>query len=392
MQCRRGAHDGEQVARERRPAQQARRQRVGLIIGVADRTLQALITARSVSLRSLFHRFDGRAGGRRQALEHQQALVIAALRAAGEQPVSYEQLRDAGVEFPASVLGELELAGVEIERCHEHPGGRGPVIGVRLPSGSAAPGSAPSGFAAPGFAARGSAARGFAAPGFAAREATPADAVGPAGVPAPEPATAELPRAGGPASAAQPSHAPAARRLRLPVAGALVAVVAAVIAVVVLAGGGAGGDRTGTAASAHRAGARASRAHRSAASAAAGASAQATRAQARPATVPAVPVSSALADRLEAQGHELLQAGRYAAALPVLRSALAATGEQLQSCLQPSEERCLTFAYALYDLGRALLLDGSPGAAVTVLERRLQIENQRPVVAAELASARRRLG
>jgi hypothetical protein len=103
-------------------------------------------------------------------------------------------------------------------------------------------------------------------------------------------------------------------------------------------------------------------------------------------------VSAALAAQLEAQGHELLGEERYGQAIPVLKRALAATGESLASCLQPAGEPCLTYAYALYDLGRALLSSGAAAAAVGVLEDRLQIENQRPVVAAELESARRRLG
>jgi hypothetical protein len=105
-----------------------------------------------------------------------------------------------------------------------------------------------------------------------------------------------------------------------------------------------------------------------------------------------MPVSGALAVALEAQGHQLLQAGRYGEAVPVLRKAIAASGESVSGCVEPASETCLTFAYALYDLGRALRLEGSAADAVGVLEHRLQIENQRPVVAAELASARRQLG
>jgi len=115
--------------------------------------------------------------------------------------------------------------------------------------------------------------------------------------------------------------------------------------------------------------------------------------QTQPASQPGTtPVSAMLAAQLEAHGHELLQTGQSASAVPVLERALAATGESLHGCEQPSSEQCLTYAYALYDLGRALLLSGSPAAAVGVLEHRLQIENQQPVVAAELASARSQLG
>ena len=50
---------------------------------------------------------------------------------------------------------------------------------------------------------------------------------------------------------------------------------------------------------------------------------------------------------------------------------------------------CLTYAYALYDLGRAVRLSGESQAAVPILERRLQIDNQRWIVDAELHLGRR---
>jgi hypothetical protein len=103
-------------------------------------------------------------------------------------------------------------------------------------------------------------------------------------------------------------------------------------------------------------------------------------------------VSPALANNLEAQGHDLLVAGSYSDAVPVLERALAATGERPGSCLEPSTDVCFTYAYALYDLARALRLSGQASAAVPVLERRLAIDNQRPVVAAELALARQQAG
>jgi hypothetical protein len=95
-------------------------------------------------------------------------------------------------------------------------------------------------------------------------------------------------------------------------------------------------------------------------------------------------VSAALATQLDARGHDLLAARRYGDAISVLRMTLAATGERLADCLQPVSGTCLTYAYALYDLGRALQLSGHPTAAAPVLQRRLQIDNQRPIVQAEL--------
>jgi hypothetical protein len=66
---------------------------------------------------------------------------------------------------------------------------------------------------------------------------------------------------------------------------------------------------------------------------------------------------------------------------------LTATGAQLAGCLHPASTACLTYAYALFDLGRALRLSGHPAAAVRLLQARLQIDDQRTVVALELARA-----
>jgi serine/threonine-protein kinase len=81
-------------------------------------------------------------------------------------------------------------------------------------------------------------------------------------------------------------------------------------------------------------------------------------------------------DPLEARGHHLMVAGDYAGAVPVLREAVRAA---------PASS--LTYAYALYDLGRSLRLAGDPGAAVPILWRRLRIPNQTEVVRAELVLA-----
>lgn len=103
-------------------------------------------------------------------------------------------------------------------------------------------------------------------------------------------------------------------------------------------------------------------------------------------------MSPALATRLEAQGHRLLGAGRYGDAVPVLKRAVLATGETLGACREPASSTCLTYAYAVYDLGRAVRLSGEPQAAVPILERRLQIDNQRWIVSAELQLDRQGIG
>lgn len=65
--------------------------------------------------------------------DQQEHLLSILSRRAGE-PVTYEELRDAGLEFPAGLIAELELAGVEVDRCRvAAPGGRS-VRAVRLVS------------------------------------------------------------------------------------------------------------------------------------------------------------------------------------------------------------------------------------------------------------------
>jgi eukaryotic-like serine/threonine-protein kinase len=81
---------------------------------------------------------------------------------------------------------------------------------------------------------------------------------------------------------------------------------------------------------------------------------------------------------LEARGHQLMLDGAYSAAIPILRQAIAA--------VSPGD---VNYGYALYDLGRSLRLAGDPRAAIPVLERRLQIHNQMPVVRSELRQAQR---
>jgi hypothetical protein len=103
---------------------------------------------------------------------------------------------------------------------------------------------------------------------------------------------------------------------------------------------------------------------------------------------PSVAVSPAAAASLEAEGHEMLAQGRYAQAIGALRGAIEASGGSVARCAEPTSEACLTYAYALYDLGSALRLDGDPSAAIPVLSERLLINNQRVAVQAQLELAR----
>jgi serine/threonine-protein kinase len=98
-----------------------------------------------------------------------------------------------------------------------------------------------------------------------------------------------------------------------------------------------------------------------------------------PARSPATGSPAQLNDR----GYDLMRAGRYAEAIPLLEQAVAA---------YPEDSNDLTYAYALYNLGRSLRLAGRPADAIPYLERRLRFDNQRDVVQAELDAARREAG
>jgi hypothetical protein len=270
-------------------------------------------------------------------VEQQQAALLEVLRRAAGRTVTYGELRDAGIEFPASVVAELELAGLAIERCRsDRPGGQ-PLVGVRLDP--RAPGIPP-------------------APGDGQRSTL-----------AVEPAVEHQ----------RPAARPAPHWPRALAAGALLASFALVgaLAALGLTGGGGHGPRVVT------------RARGSSSTHVAPAHTGSHPVpSARTVSGQTASVSPAHANQLEARGHELLEAGGYGGAVQVLTAALGATGERLADCIEPVSETCLTYAYALYDLGRALQLGGHPAEAVSVLQRRLQIDNQRPAVQSELALAR----
>jgi hypothetical protein len=86
-----------------------------------------------------------------------------------------------------------------------------------------------------------------------------------------------------------------------------------------------------------------------------------------------------LGSALNQEGFELIQAGEYESAVPVLEEAV--------SAFSPGTED-LDYAYALFNLGNALRLSGRPEEAIPVLEQRLAIPNQTDVVRRELAAAR----
>jgi hypothetical protein len=259
--------------------------------------------------------------------------VLDALRRAAGGPVSFAELRQAGVELPASVISELELAGVGIQRCAGE--GRG-VVAVRLdPACEPAPRSA-------------------------------ADVAEPPTRTKPEPESKR--------------NGVGMGRRRVLTLTAVLAGIALVTAVVAISAGQGGGG--------HPPPPIAKRPHPQTTVATINQHPRSTRTPTKPPPEVPVPVSPALATQLEAQGHDLLEAGQYSEAVPVLKRAVLATGETVGACVEPANTTCLTYAYALYDLGRAERLGGEPQAAVPILERRLQIDNQRSTVVAELHLAR----
>jgi eukaryotic-like serine/threonine-protein kinase len=188
------------------------------------------------------------------------------------------------------------------------------------------------------------------------------------------------------ATAPRPASVPPAagrrarrRGARIPALAALAAGVA-VAAIVAASLGGGGAHQTGSTAAAQRPAAKP--AHK----------APPARPKPKPAathhpakTVTGTPAAATtpapVADTLEARGHQLMENGDYSAAIPVLRQAVAA-----------APHSSLTYAYALFDLGRSLRLAGDPRDAVAVLYQRLQIPNQTETVREQLQLALQALG
>jgi hypothetical protein len=335
------------------------------------------------------HRIPGRTWDARRRVgsepgleggDHQQALVLGVLRRAAGAPVSYAELRGAGVELPASVVSELELAGVAIERCFEGGG-----VGVRLDPAND-PAAQPASDPAERPTRRDTEAEPTWSPVRIYRPSGLRGVQGRPSRPADKGNNLELRRAPGQRRGTAVRPAPDIR-LRANPRGrvlALTALLAGIVVVSFVALRASGGNQEPRAPIAKRA-------HPRVVVAADGAH------PARRAPLPThppspAPVSPALATELEAHGHSLLEAGQYGDAVPVLKRAVLATGKNLGACLEPASSTCLTYAYALYDLGRAVRLSGEPREAVAILERRLQIDNQRSVVVAELQLAREGIG
>jgi tetratricopeptide (TPR) repeat protein len=170
-----------------------------------------------------------------------------------------------------------------------------------------------------------------------------------------------------------PPLEPGARRRGWPRAAAALAIVAAVAAGIVLIAGGSQ-DQGG-------AGSKVARGDRSGGEA--GSPAQETESEGPESSGGQVPVAAGTDPTLGAsrneEGYALIQAGRYAEAVPLLEEAVRAF---------PPGTQDINYAYALFNLGNALRLSGRPEEAVPVLEERLRIPNQVGTVTAELEAAR----
>jgi serine/threonine-protein kinase len=113
--------------------------------------------------------------------------------------------------------------------------------------------------------------------------------------------------------------------------------------------------------------------------------AEATGTEASATTAAPTPTGNdpALGGVLNQQGFELIQAGRYEEAVPLLEESIRAF---------PPGTEDTNYAYALFNLGNALRLSGRAEEAIPVLERRLEIPNQTDVVRRELNAARQEAG
>jgi serine/threonine-protein kinase len=178
-----------------------------------------------------------------------------------------------------------------------------------------------------------------------------------------------------PANAASVSpSAPGQRRPPWPLIGAT-AVVAATIALVLVLAGGRDDSRSPSA-------------HQRTSAKAASRTATTAAAAPKPAPAPAAPknvsTSGETPSALNERGHALLEQGRYGEAIAPLRAAVQG--------YKDAGETGLPYAFALYNLAVALNRSGNPGEAIPLLRERLQFDNQRKTVQAELDNALAKVG
>jgi eukaryotic-like serine/threonine-protein kinase len=188
-------------------------------------------------------------------------------------------------------------------------------------------------------------------------------------------------RRGAVAEPARTRSNPAGRRLggRVIALAALLVVVLGIVAVGLAASGGG---------SAHHAASKQARVKRTVASTAprhrpapARATSATTSTPAPTSSTAAGSTASPTAGQLQQTGHAEMLNGDYQTAIGTLRQAVSS-----------SDPSSLTYAYALYDLGRSLVLGGDPSGAIPVLQQRLKIPNQTDVVRQMLNQALRAAG
>jgi serine/threonine protein kinase len=163
---------------------------------------------------------------------------------------------------------------------------------------------------------------------------------------------------------------------------ALLALAVLAVAGIALVGGDSGGDsaRPGKKEAARQSGSAGSEAPAAPASSGGSSDTGGVPASSEPTAAAA---GSADGASLNAEGFALINEGRPAEAVPILRQAVDS---------YPEGSTDLNYAYALYNLGHALRLSGQPDEAIPILERRLRIPDQQDTVAAELARARAEAG
>jgi hypothetical protein len=329
--------------------------------------------------------------------DDQQARLVESLRAAGGEPVEFEELRAKGIEHPAVVSYELEAAGVPIIQTRDQ-NRRALALDTRLAEGEQEEQSAHAGHrGAP--RAWPTAVRRHAI-GLLRRVQHAAERSWPAagGIRRGASRAAGATRSGARRAVGGVRHGTRlSAHARVP--GRAAAVGALVLsAVLVLAIAVAQFDQPSSGRG-HEAGHPARHVARPQGASAAQAAQRPTPSVPRAPSVAQTPVavglpstpgpaSPAAAAAFEADGHQLMMDGRYRAAIGNFLAAIRASGQTLAACTEPASEPCLTFAYALYDLGRTLRLEGHPSAAVPILSERLRIDNQRAIVEHELELAR----
>ncbi len=346
-------------------------------------------------------------------LDEEQARLVEILHAAGGTPVSFEQLRALGIENPATLAYELEIAGLSIMHVQRAVvGGETVHAGIQLESVYAEVSALGAPRAGRGHFATALVRLSTASAGWAAKSLEKARV---AGRPVRGPRRHRARQADQQGGAPGGTGAPRAlgRRCVAHLSGAIprpglhagppLSGLAALLALGAVTAGlvsGLGGSRAsrrtdyvGPARSRSaqpRAPGRSPNGQMSAAlhPAARSPASPTPAARAIGTATSTSPRRAASVAELQAEGHRLLEAGNYSAAVSDLRAAIRASGQSSQGCAEAASSACLTYAYALYDLGRTLQLDNHPAAAVSVLRERLLIDYQRPVVRQELAVAR----